>query len=58
MEVLWWHSKWKPWWRHSGLVIPKDLLVLRFTGKPYVPLALYGVGRSDYFVGYLPLLLG
>ena len=34
------------------MVIPKDLLVLRFTGKPYVPLALYGAGRPDYLVGY------
>ena len=35
-----------------SLVTPKDLLVLRFTGKPYVPLALYDVGRPDYWVGY------
>ena len=33
-------------------LIPKDLLVLRFIGKPYVPLALYGAGRLDYLVGY------
>ena len=33
------------------MVNPKDLLVLRFTGKLYVPLALYGAGRPDYWVG-------
>ena len=50
------HDGWRISWyiQRSDvlIIIPKDLLVLRFTGKPYVPLALYGAGRPDYFVGY------
>ena len=40
------------------MVIPKDLLGLRFTGKPYVPLALYGSGTAGLLGRILPLLLG